>query len=205
MCGVPRSGNFETDEVRHSAVQHTRRDRPPPTLPIESIHVASTSNRQWRVAVGVAGHEQVVALGVRRFAVEVDRDVGDEVLVVQLWFMVGQGPVDEVLDHERLRSVHVDRAVVVRRTHHLAVVTVHPAGISMQAVEDLGTIHESLKRLGRRTLVVHGSSLVGDLDAQSGRPSKRSSTATSSTGRRGAGVKVCPGRSRPTGSRHPCT
>lgn len=67
-------------------------------------------------------------------------------LMVQLWLMVGEGPIDEVLDSERLGAVYVDCAFVVGRSHHLAVVAVHASRIAVQALEDFGPIDEGLDR-----------------------------------------------------------
>jgi hypothetical protein len=69
-------------------------------------------------------------------SIDVDGDVRDVVLMMQLRFMVGKGPVNEVLDLERPRSVHVNSALVICRAHYLAIVTVHPAGVSVKALEN---------------------------------------------------------------------
>ena len=74
--------------------------------------------------------------------IQFDGDVGQVVLMVQLLRMIREGPVDEILELERHRSVHVDRIVVIHRSNHLTVVTIHATGVSVQAVGDRGPIDQ---------------------------------------------------------------
>lgn len=86
----------------------------------------------------------------------------------------------------------VDRAVMVGRPQQGTVLTVHSPGVTLHAVGDLAAVDEQPEFLLQ--IVGHQFSLWKALTAM-----------TSSSGRRGAGVKTVPSRSRATGSRQPWT
>ncbi len=137
---------------------------------------------------------------MRFISVKVDVTVRDVVLMTNLIGVIREGPVEERIHASYETHVVVDGAIVVCGTSELAVKSIHAAGVSDDAVEDLIAI-EPLQESAFEVCIHY---LPLSEVRTEGSPQVSMAT-TSSIGRRGEGRNTVPGRNRPTGRRHPWT
>ena len=72
--------------------------------------------------------------------VELDVVVGEVVLMANLSAVVGERPVEELVDPADEANVIIDRALVIRGTGQRPVESIHSSGVTGDAVQDLRSI-----------------------------------------------------------------
>ena len=144
--------------------------------------------------------EHVVRLGVRHVSVELDGAVREIVLMAKLTAVVGERPVEEVVDLANEANVIVERTPwYAERASSLSSRSI--PRVPGETVQDLGSIQ--LLEEPPFGPVLHQISTAGGVGIDA--PSQRSRTTTSSRRRRGPGRNLAPVRSLATGSRQPWT
>ena len=94
--------------------------------PLEAVDVAAPEDRQWGGEVALGSDEHVIGLGVRLVTVKLGVVIRDVVLMANLAAVIGEGPVEEVVDFADEANVIINRALVVRRTCQSPVESIHP-------------------------------------------------------------------------------
>ena len=182
----------EVDSAFHSSYTNAVHDRPPTVASLQAVDVATACQSQVIRRLPVGPDEEVIGLGMGFVTVHLGRVVEHVVLVPGLCRVVGECPLDEVVDLADESHVVVYRAVVICGAQQSAIAAVHPSRIPHHAVTDLREIFEARKPSTQ--VAVYRHSLSQPLMPM-----------TSAMSRRGAGPNTCPLFSRATGSRQPCT
>ena len=119
------AGSSDFGSVAHS----TRQSRT--TMPhfrltaLKAVDVAASEDGERGGGVALGADEHVIGLGVRLVTVELDMVIRDVMLMANLSAVVGERPVEEVVDFSDEANVIIDRALVVRGTSQSPVESVH--------------------------------------------------------------------------------
>ena len=106
---------------------------------LEPVDIAAESERGG--AFQVLAPEDEIGFSVRDFTSNLDRVIGDDVLVLGLEFAVSADcPIDKVRCHAFGYGVFVNCLRPIGRKHEIAVATVDPAGVAMQAGQNISAI-----------------------------------------------------------------